>query len=160
MQDILTLQKEKGISTFEKPLSEIISDFKKDIGEKMMEASFESRYHLGLAFLEQGLWDEALEEIRLASEDPSLAIDCYLLTSVCFRKKKDYNEALIWIEKALQISGEGSSQAFSLKYELASLYEEMGDSLKAMQIFLDVKKWKSDYRDVNKKLKVLAKTIN
>lgn len=160
MQDIVTLQKEKGISTFEKPLSEIISDFKKDIGEKMMEASFESRYHLGLAFLEQGLWDEALEEIRLASEDPSLAIDCYLLTSVCFRKKKDYNEALIWIEKALQISGEGSSQAFSLKYELASLYEEMGDSLKAMQIFLDVKKWKSDYRDVNKKLKVLAKTIN
>ncbi|GAI92177.1 unnamed protein product, partial [marine sediment metagenome] len=57
MQDILVLQKEKGISTFEKPLSEIIVDFKKDINEKMLEANFESRYNLGLAFLEQGLWD-------------------------------------------------------------------------------------------------------
>ena len=160
MQDIMILQKDKGISTFEKPLSEIIADFKKDIGNKMLEASFESRYNLGLAFLEQGLWDEALEEMRLASEDASLAIDCYLVMSVCFRKKQDYNEALIWVEKALQISDEGSSQAFSLKYELASLYEGMGDSLKAMQIFLDVKKWKSDYRDVNKRLKALAKTIN
>ncbi|GAI99706.1 unnamed protein product, partial [marine sediment metagenome] len=50
--------------------------------------------------------------------------------------------------------------AFSLKYELASLYEELEDSLKALQLFLDVKKWKSDYRDVNKRLKKLAKTIN
>ncbi|MCJ7580158.1 MAG: tetratricopeptide repeat protein [Candidatus Aminicenantes bacterium] len=160
MQDILALQKEKGISTFEKPLSEIIEDFKKDIGLKMMEANSESRYNLGLAFLEQGLWDEAIEEIKLASQDASLAIDCYLVMSVCYRKKQDYNEALIWVEKALQIAGEGSSQFFSLKYELASIYEELGDSLKAMQVFLDVKKWESDYRDVNKRLKDLAKTIN
>ena len=160
IQDILILQKEKGISTFEKPLSEIIADFKKDIGEKMLEANFESRYNLGLAFLEQGLWDEAIEEMRMASEDSSLAIDCYMVMSVCFREKQDYNEALIWIEKTLQISEEGSAQAFSIKYELASLYEEMGDSLKAMQIFLDVKKWKSNYRDVNKRLKALAKSIN
>ncbi|MFC2160399.1 tetratricopeptide repeat protein, partial [Acidobacteriota bacterium] len=159
MQDILVLQKEKGISTFEKPLSEIITDFKKDIGGKILEANFESRYNLGLAFLEQGLWDEAIEEMRLASQDSSLAIDCYLAMSVCFREKQDYNEALIWVEKALKISGKDSSQAFSLKYEQASLYEEIGDSLKAMQIFLDVKKWKSDYRDVNKRLKEIAKTI-
>jgi tetratricopeptide (TPR) repeat protein len=160
MQDILVLQKEKGISTFEKPLSEIIADFKKDIGKKMLEANFESRYNLGLAFLEQGLWDEAIDEMRMASQDSSLAIDCYMAMSVCFRKKQDYNEALIWIEKTLQISEEGSAQAFSIKYELASLCEEMGDSLKAMQIFIDVKKWKSNYRDVNKRLKALAKTIN
>jgi len=160
MQDILVLQKEKGISTFEKPLSEIIADFKKDIGEKMQEANFESRYNLGLAFLEQGLWDEAIEELRLASQDPSFTIDCYLVMSVCYRKKQDYKEALIWIEKALELSEEGSAQAFSLKYELASLYEELEDSLKALQIFLDVKKWKSDYRDVNKRLKELVKTIN
>ena len=160
MQDLLFLQKEKGISTFEKPLSEIITDFKKDIGKKILEANFESRYNLGLAFLEQELWDEAIDEMTLASQDSSLAIDCYLVKSVCFRKKQDYKEALVWIEKALQISKNDSSQAFSLKYELASLYEEMGDSLRAMQIFLDVKKWKSDYRDVNKRLKALAKTIN
>jgi tetratricopeptide (TPR) repeat protein len=159
MQDILVLQKEKGISTFEKPLSEIIVDFKKDINEKMLEANFESRYNLGLAFLEQGLWDEAIEELKLASQDPSFAIDCYLVISVCYRKKQDYKEALIWIERALELSEEGSAQAFSLKYELASLYEELEDSLKALQLFLDVKKWKSDYRDVNKRLKKLAKTI-
>ncbi len=159
MQEILSLQKEKGISTFEKPLSEIIADFKMDVGEKLHEANFESRYNLGLAFLEQGLWDETIEEMKLASQDLSLAIDCYLVMSICFRNKQDYNEALIWIEKALQISEEGSVQAFSLKYELASLYEEMGDSLKAMQIFLEVKKWKSGYREVNKKLKKLAKAI-
>lgn len=160
MQDLLVLQKEKGISSFEKPLSEIIADFKKDIGEKSLEANSESRYNLGLAFLEQGLWDEAIEELRLASKDPSFTIDSNLVMSVCYREKQDYKEALIWIEKALKLSEEGSAQAFSLKYELASLYEEMEDSLKAMQIFLDVKKWKSDYRDVNKRLRELAKTIN
>jgi len=160
MQDILVLQKEKGISTFEKPLSEIIADFRKDVDTKMLEANFESRYNLGLAFLEQGLWDEAIEELRLASQDPALTIDCHLVMSTCYREKQDYKEALIWIEKALELSEEDSAQAFSLKYELASLYEEREDSIKALQIFLEVKKWKSDYRDVNKRLKNLAKTIN
>jgi len=160
MQDILILQKEKGISTFEKPLSEIIADFKIDIGKKLHEANFEGRYNLGLAFLEQGLWDETIEEMKLASQDFSLAIDCFLVMSVCFRNKQDYSEALSCIEKALQISQEGSAQQFSLKYELASLYEEMEDPLKAMQIFLEVKEWQADYREVNKKLKDLAKAIN
>lgn len=160
MQDIVTLQKERAISSFEKPLSEIIADFKMDIGKKLPEANSEGRYNLGMAFMEQGLWDEALEEFKLASQDSSLAVDCYLVMSLCYREKKDFQEAMRWLGEALEIAGEDTAQAFSLKYELACLYEELNDYLKAMQIFIEVKKWKSDYRDVNTRLKELAKKIN
>lgn len=160
MRDIVSLQKERGISTFEKPLSEILVDFKKDIGEKLAEASHESRYHLGLAFMEQDLWDEALDELELAAQDSSLAIDCYLVMSYCYRKKKDFKEAKKRLDKALKIAEDNSSQFYSLKYEMASLFEEMEDDLKAMQIYLEIKEWKSSYRDINRRLKSLAKKIN
>ena len=160
MSGVLALQREKGISTFEKPLSEIIADFKKDIDEKIPEANFESRYNLGLAFLEQGLWNEAIAECELASQDPSLTIDCYLVMSASYRNKQDYREALLWIEKALELTEEGSDQAFSLKYELASLYEEINEPLKAVKIFLEVNEWKPNYRDVKKRLRHLKDSID
>ncbi|MGD2294315.1 MAG: tetratricopeptide repeat protein [Candidatus Aminicenantes bacterium] len=159
IQDFISLQKESGITTFEKPLSEIITDFKKDIDGKLKKANPESRYNLGLAFMEQGLWDEALEEFNLASKDSALAVECYQVMSLCYRRKKDFKEAKKWLDKAIKITAKDPSQTFPLKYELASLYEEMEDDIRAMQVFIEVKEWKSDYRDVNQRLKeIMAKT--
>ena len=160
IRDVVTLQQEGELSTFEKPLSEIISEFKKDIGDRLKEADLESRYNLGLAFMEQELWDEAIEEFRLACRDSSLAVDCYLVLSLCYRKKEDFLESLSQLNRGLEVAREKTSQYYSLKYELASLHEEMNESLKAMQVFLEIKEWKSDYRDVNQRLKELAEKIN
>ena len=159
IQDVMSLQKKRIASTSEKPLPEIIKEFKKDLSERMHEASNESRYNLGTAFMEQGLWDEAIDEFKLASRESFLMVDCFLSISLCCQNKKDFKAAIKWIDKAMEISEKDSNQFYSLKYERASLFEGMGEFLKAMQTFIEVKEWKSDYRDVNQRLKDVATKI-
>lgn len=146
----------KGDTTIvEKALSDIVSEFRKALDEKVDKEDFESHYNLGIAFLEQGLFDEAIEECTLAAEDKRLELECYSIISFCYRQRKHYKEAKEWIDKALEITDKDTDQAFALKFELASLYEEMKDSKKALKIYSEVKEWNPDYRDVGERIKSL-----
>ncbi len=118
------------------------------------------RFNLGIAFLEQGLLDEAIEEFKLASKDKSRTVECYTVISNCYRQKKDSKEAAKWLEKALKITKEGSDWYYALKYELASIYEEARETEKALALFHEINKWNSEYKDVNSKIKILEKKLH
>jgi tetratricopeptide (TPR) repeat protein len=117
------------------------------------------RFNLGIAFLEQGLLDEAIEEFKLASKDKSRTVECYTVISNCYRQKKDAQEAAKWLGKALKITKEGSDWFYALKYELASIYEELKEIEKAFNLYTDIKKWNSEYKDVDRKIKIIEKKL-
>ncbi len=117
------------------------------------------RFNLGIAFLEQGLLDEAIEEFKLASKDKSRTVECYTVISNCYRQKKDSQEAAKWLEKALKITKEGSDWFYALKYELASIYEELKEIEKAFTLYTEIKKWNSEYKDVDRKIKIIEKKL-
>ena len=117
------------------------------------------RFNLGVAFLEQGLLDEAIEEFKLASKDKSRTVECYTVISNCYRQKKDSQEATKWLEKALKITEEGSDWFYALKYELASIYEELKEIEKAFTLYTEIKKWNSEYKDVERKIKIIEKKL-
>ena len=142
-------------ASIEKELTDIVSEFRKTVEEKVDKADYESRYNLGVAFMEQELTDEAIEEFKLASQDEKLEVECYSSISLCSRRKGDFQEALKWIEKAQKLSEKESIQFFALKYDLASIYEEMNERKKALKVYREVKKWNAGYRMVNEKIKSL-----
>jgi tetratricopeptide (TPR) repeat protein len=139
----------------EKALSDIVSEFRKALEDKVEKEDYESHYNLGIAFLEQGLFDEAIEECQLAAKDKTLEAECYSIISFCHRKKKNYREALKWLDKAQGISDKDPAHSFALKYELATLYEEMNEMKKALKVYAEVKDWNPDYRDVSEKIEAL-----
>jgi tetratricopeptide (TPR) repeat protein len=117
------------------------------------------RFNLGIAFLEQGLLDEAIEEFKLASKDKSRTVECFTVISNCYRQKKDSQEAAKWLVKALKITKEGSDWFYALKYELASIYEELKEIEKAFTLYTDIIKWNSEYKDVDRKIKIIEKKL-
>jgi tetratricopeptide (TPR) repeat protein len=139
----------------EKALSDIVSEFRKALEDKVEKEDYESHYNLGIAFLEQGLFDEAIDECKLASNDKALEAECYSVISFCHRQKKDYREALKWLDKAQGVSEKNTDQSFALKYELATLYEEMNEKKKALKVYSEVKNWNPEYRDVSEKIEAL-----
>jgi tetratricopeptide (TPR) repeat protein len=118
------------------------------------------RFNLGIAFLEQGLLDEAIEEFKLASKDKSRTVECYTVISNCYRQKKDSKEAAKWLEKALKLTKEGSDWFYALKYELGSIYEELKETEKAFALYSEIKKWNPEYKDVDGKIKIIEKKLN
>ena len=145
-------QQAKGTTIFEKELGDIVQQFRKDVGEKINEDDSEIHFYLGVAFMEQGLLDEAIEELKIASKDSEREIECTSVIASCFRQKKEYTEAVKWIEKALKLARKRSAQAFALKFDLATLYEELKIGEKALALYKDVQKWDPEYRDVSMKI--------
>ncbi|MBM3297339.1 MAG: tetratricopeptide repeat protein, partial [Candidatus Aminicenantes bacterium] len=148
-------QQKKATALVENPLSEIIRDFRRDVDQKLKPSSLEVRYSLGMAFYEQELYEEAAEEFKLASEDEKRRADCYSLISLCHRARKDYVQALDWLNKALSLVKEGTRKSYVLKYELGTLFEEMEQKDKALGMFSEVRRWNPQFRNVARRIKTL-----
>jgi len=157
INSIINYQIRGDTTIVEKALSDIVSDFRNALEEKVDKENYESHYNLGIAFLEQELFDEAIEECKLSAGSKELEVDSYSIISLCYRNKKDFKEALDWIEKAMKLVEKDSSQSLALKYEQGSLYEAMNKGQKALKAFQEVKKLNAEYRDVKIKIKALEK---
>ncbi len=156
LQGVFAQQLRGDISILEKELTEIVSEFREQVKKKIDAKDYETRFNLGLAYLEQGLIEEAIEEFLLASEDPTRALDCYSIISKAFKQKDNLNEAKKWLEKSLGLVEEGSAEHFALLYELASVYDDSGDKNKALELFQRINDWNPEYRDTRKKVSRLS----
>lgn len=157
IQAIVKHQESGDTETFERELSEIVSEFKKEVEDRVDKEDYEIHYNLGIAFMEQCLFDEAIEEFELASNDEKRALDCYNVMANCYKQKKDFKKGIKCIEKGLALAEEGSVPFFALKYELASIYEELDENEKALALYNEIKEWNSEYRDVGDKTESLGK---
>ncbi len=148
----------KGDTTdVEKELSEIVATFKKNVQQKIDKKDYESHFNLGIAYLEQGLLDEAEEELQIACLSEKKKIDCFSILSHCHKKKKEYKKALECLERALDSTKKGTGQYYGLRYEIASLYEVTQEKKKALNVYREVKKWNPQYRDTADKIEKLEK---
>jgi tetratricopeptide (TPR) repeat protein len=144
------------ISILEKELTEIVKDFRDHVNRKIDAKDYETRFHLGLAYLDQGLVDEAIEEFILASEDSSLTLECHSIISKAYRLKKNYPEAERSLESCLGRVQDGSPEQLALEYDLATLCEDKGDAPRALSVFQRIWARNPDYRDVGKKIAQLT----
>ena len=144
-------------AVIEKDLGEIVDEFKRHVDEKIERTDYEARYALGVAFLEQGLYDEAVSEFQLAGQDPARAADCFALISQCWKRRRNFREALRWLDEALRLVTAGSDPDFALTYERAELLEDLNENGQALEHFRRVKAWNARYRDVSKRVKILEK---
>ena len=158
MERVVAGQLKARTGSLEKGLSEIVSDFRKRVEQRIDHESRDVRYNLGLAFMEQGLLDEAVEEFKLAAQNEALALDSLSLLSQCFRKKKKYAESLLWLEKAMSLAPEGSLPQLALIYDLAALREDMNQKAAALELYRKVRERAPRYRDASLRIKILEKS--
>jgi len=67
------------------------------------DKDLELHYHLGIGYKEMGLFDYAITELELASEDPSIKFESYMMLGECFREKGDFEQAIKYFERASKI---------------------------------------------------------
>ena len=67
------------------------------------DKELETHYHLGIGYKEMGLFDYAITEFELASQDPSMKFDCYIFLRECFKEKGDFEQSTKYLEWASKI---------------------------------------------------------
>ncbi|MDY0230960.1 MAG: tetratricopeptide repeat protein [Candidatus Saccharicenans sp.] len=147
------LRQKRGANTqLERELSSIVQDFKNEVRSKIPEEDYQIHLQLGLAFLEQELFDEAIEEFSLASKDKNLILESLNLISHCYRLKGNLKESEHWLNRAIKLVAPGSDQYFALMFDLGLIYAQDGDLEKALSVYREIQSWNPAYRNVSDKI--------
>jgi tetratricopeptide (TPR) repeat protein len=136
-------------------VSELLKEFQKGVREQLDEKDFETHYNLGIAYKEMDLYDEAIQEFRLAAGDPGRALTCANLMGLCHLSKGDTAEAIRELKAGLEISGHPREAYHSLHYDLGVAFEASGDLGLALECYETLQGQNARFRDV----RVRAKTL-
>jgi tetratricopeptide (TPR) repeat protein len=145
----------------EEELQQIFEELKDNGSELKPLIDFETHYSLGLAYKDMELLDDAIEEFQRAfkmagAEDPKGDyIQCCNMLGVCFKRKCMPTVAVQWFNRGLKIPNRPEDEYQALRYEIGMCYEEIGDTDKALDAYMEVYGLDVGYREVAEKIKEL-----
>lgn len=120
---------------------------KEEIGDS------QAHYDLGLAFKEMGLYDEAINALRQAAEDPARKYECMILQGACLREKGDMLLAESVLRTLLEAPSLSLEDSCSIQYELALTLMASGKGAEATRLFCDIDNKLPSFRDVKSRIK-------
>ena len=118
----------------------------------------EMHYHLGIAYREMELFDYAITEFEMASEDRSIRFDCYMMLGTCCMDRGDYNKSIEYFRKASQIKGLSNEKSARLQFNLGLAYEANAMISEALETFRLVLRLDPTVTDAREKIEKLQQT--
>jgi len=115
----------------------------------------ETHYHLGIAYKEMELFDYAISEFELASSNPSMKFDCYIMLGDCFMEKGDYDKSINCYKTASEIKGLPEKKLARLQFNLGLAYEANGMVSEALHAFNLVLKLDHSFSEAQEKIRKL-----
>jgi tetratricopeptide (TPR) repeat protein len=133
----------------------LLKEFQKGVREQLDEKDYETHYNLGIAYKEMELYDEAIEEFRLTAREPKRALECADLVGLCYLAKGQPEQAIQDMQAGLEIGGHPSEAYHSLRYDLGTAYEKLGDLGTALEQFEILQSEGAHFRDIQARIEAL-----
>jgi len=127
---------------------EITSDVEKD--------DLKSHYDLGMAYLEMGLYTEAIKDFQISSRYAELQLSSMEMIGHCFLKHNQPRLAVKQLSRALEIAKTSSVDSLGIHYNLGLAHEMLGELGPAREHFEEVYIVDVSFRDVADKMKKLS----
>ncbi|MGD1049201.1 MAG: tetratricopeptide repeat protein [Candidatus Krumholzibacteriaceae bacterium] len=127
---------------------EITSDVEKD--------DLKSHYDLGMAYLEMGLFTEAIRDFQIASRSPELQLSSMEMIGHCFLKHGQPRLAVKQLSHALEIARAAGAECLGIHYNLGLAHEMLDELDAALEHFEEVYVLDMSFRDVADKMKKLT----
>lgn len=160
LQEELAAEEAAGPSQASAPLvKDLIREFQKGVREHLDERDFETHYNLGIAYKEMELYDEAIQEFRLAARDAGRALACADLLGLCCLAKGDAKAAIREFRAGLDVRGHPPEAYRSLRYDLGIAYETCEDLERALEAFETLQAEDARFRDVPARVESLRERI-
>ncbi|NTV50660.1 MAG: hypothetical protein HGB32_14350 [Geobacteraceae bacterium] len=111
----------------------------------------QSHFDLGQAFKEMGLYDEAINEFRQASQDASRRVECLIMQCACLRERGELEKSITMLLVLLK-SELSEQESCAVKYELSTGYEAAGKTEDANLLLNEIYATDPDFRDIRSRL--------
>jgi tetratricopeptide (TPR) repeat protein len=115
-------------------------------------ADLSTHADLGIAYKEMGLYDAAITEFKLLTQDPRREVFALTMMGECFEAKGSITEAVIRYKRALNCDDVSETENLDLYFLLGCAFERLGDVGEALYFFEKVAKRDAKFREVDRKL--------
>jgi len=129
-------------------VEEITSDVEKD--------DLRSHYDLGMAYLEMGLFTEAIKDFQIASRCEDLQLSSMEMIGYCFLKNNQARLAVKQLMRALDVANVSGAEKLGIHYNLGMAHEMLGELDSAREHFEEGYIVDMSFRDVSEKMKKLS----
>ncbi len=141
-------------------LEEIIDEFKQGIQNSISGEDHESHYDLGMAYMEMGLYDEAIDEFQIAQKGAPMELKSLEMVALCCLEKNEPGQAIQELTRALELPGHGPDETISIRYNLGMAHERLGNLDRALQHFEEVHVLNVDFLKVATKVREMKQKLS
>jgi tetratricopeptide (TPR) repeat protein len=104
-----------------------------------------------------GMLDDAVKALEVAARSPRLRFEAGSLLALVHKKKNDLVRAVEWLERAAEAPAPGADEGRALLYDLAGTLELLGETARALAVFMELQADAPAYRDVGARVDRLAR---
>ena len=133
-------------------VDELFSAFREGVEKQVKSDDYDTHYNLGIAYKEMILIEPAIEEFKIAMGDPERTLECCSMLSICEQARGDLATAVEWLRQGILAPGFPPEDSIGLRYDLAEIYLQQGNTGLAAEEFKLVHDMDPDYRDVAARL--------
>jgi len=133
-------------------VDELFSAFREGVEKQVKGDDYDTHYNLGIAYKEMVLIEPAIEEFKIAMGDPERTLECCSMLSICEQDRGDLGAAVEWLKQGILAPGFPPEDSIGLRYDLAEIYLQQGQTAMAAKEFKAVHNMDPDYRDVAARL--------
>ncbi|MDT8318763.1 MAG: tetratricopeptide repeat protein, partial [bacterium] len=146
------LPAEASASTGDSPLGfdDLFDSFKAGVATQVSEGDSDTHYNLGIAYKEMGLFNDAIEEFKLAMKDPAKKFDSYSMLGLCCLDHGMTEDAIEYFKIGLDSEGITRQAEISLNYELGLAYKKAGMMAEALSALGNVYSGDKSFRDIDR----------
>ena len=138
-------------------LDGVFADFRDEIAKQSSADATEQHFKVGLTYQEMGMVPEAMKELEMAVRAPRLRFEAASRLARLSLVSSRPLEAVEWFERAAEAPAPNVEAGRTLLYDLADTLETVGETARALAVFLELQSDAGDFRDVARRVERLAR---
>ncbi len=155
----------QGITAAPKPhaappassLEDAFGDFRSAVSKQAGAHEAGEQLTLARTYLEMGMVEEAIAALIEAARVPTHRFEAGSLLGRLYQKRDDLPRAAEWLERAAEAPAPTANEGRELLYDLGAVLETMGETARALAVFLELQTDAGEYRDVAARVERLAR---
>jgi len=138
-------------------LDQVFQDFREEVSRQTGNEEAEQHMKLAITFLEMDMADEAIGSLTTAARSPRHRFEASAMLARLYRDQQDLTHAIEWFERAAEAPAPSAEDARALLYDLGAALETIGESARALAVFMELQADAGEYRDVSDRVEHLAR---
>jgi tetratricopeptide (TPR) repeat protein len=139
----------------EADFAKMLSQFKDKVSEHVAVDDVTAHHDLGTAYMEMGLYDEAIAEFQMALRASPKHLPTHEVMGRCWMDMGKSDMAVRALERALKVDFEVEDELIGIYYLMGLAQEDQGNTEEALEFYEKVFSLDINFADVTERLRAL-----